>query len=691
VTHRIAANGWATSAGVAFGAALVMAYHVAARATRDTLFLTSVGSDWLPHMVAAAAVVAIAAAFLASGQLTRRGPRRFVPAAFVASAILTMLEWWWIAQSPRAGAVIFFLHVAGLAPVLVSGFWSALVDSFDPRTTRMSIGRIAAISTAGGLAGLVVAERCAALFGLNNVLPALAAANLACAVITARMKGPLHSSERATASTPASSIRSAWSTLLGTPHLANLALIVLGASTAAGILDLAFKSTAAAETHGSMSLMRALLGFNGIVMLGTFLLQMTFRRVATSRGWIVRTIASLFVTVVAGCVSAFLFPAAWLLSAVRGAEAVLHGSLFRGGYELLYAGLPRSQKLSVRSIIDVGCDRAGDLVATAVVLFVASSLPVASTTTLLLAAAAIGAAGLLVVVRLPRGHSLALEESLRALAPAPLARLSALQFSMGAVAIEQPEGDVEADAPETPSGRIVPRERPDPAPTPAPATTALDPEMVPATIRRLAVEGASGPAGRMLVAVAERHAGQLVDALLDDETDSRVRQAIPSILESCPTPRAVEGLVHGLTDPQFEVRSRCSAALSRLRDRGTATRIEPTRAYEAVRWELQQSRVLFRDRGTAHRSRPDPLEGFLEERRAASLEHVFHLLSLVLPLEPLMRALQGIRAEDSTLHGTSLEYLDEMLPADLVELLGPSLTAARPSGRRPGLGADPEP
>ena len=80
-------------------------------------------------------------------------------------------------------AVTFYLHVAAINPVLVSGFWLLLSERFDPRTAKRRIGRIAGAGTLGGLAGGLAAERLAAWTRVADVLPALAALHLACAAI----------------------------------------------------------------------------------------------------------------------------------------------------------------------------------------------------------------------------------------------------------------------------------------------------------------------------------------------------------------------------------------------------------------------------------------------------------------------------------------------------------------------------
>jgi len=52
----------------------------------------------------------------------------------------------------------------------------------------------------------------------------------------------------------------------------------------------------------------------------------------------------------------------------------------------------------------------------------------------------------------------------------------------------------------------------------------------------------------------------------------------------------------------------------------------------------------------------------LRERAGRSAEHVFTLLSLILPRETLWLAFQGVHTDDRHLHGTALEYLETVLP-----------------------------
>jgi hypothetical protein len=91
-------------------------------------------------------------------------------------------------------------------------------------------------------------------------------------------------------------------------------------------------------------------------------------------------------------------------------------------------------------------------------------------------------------------------------------------------------------------------------------------------------------------------------------------------------------------------------------------------------WE---SRVLL--------ERPDEegsafVDEVLQDRCSRSLEHVFTLLSLALPREPLRIVFRALHTGDTSLRGTALEYLDSVLSKEVRVVLIPLL---EPEGRQP--------
>lgn len=140
-------------------AAAVTAQFIAGKATRDALYLTSLDVTSLPAMVAATAAVSMCLVAVTSRGLRSVSPAAFVPLAFAVSAALLLLEWLLVPFAPRAAAVLVYLQVSGVGPLLGSGFWLIATERFDPRTAKKRFGQIAGAGTLGGLAGGLVAER----------------------------------------------------------------------------------------------------------------------------------------------------------------------------------------------------------------------------------------------------------------------------------------------------------------------------------------------------------------------------------------------------------------------------------------------------------------------------------------------------------------------------------------------------
>jgi hypothetical protein len=149
---------------------------------------------------------------------------------------------------------------------------------------------------------------------------------------------------------------------------------------------------------------------------------------------------------------------------------------------------------------------------------------------------------------------------------------------------------------------------------------------------------------RALRRLAPRVTGQLLDTLLDPEADPQLRGRVPRVLKACPTQRAADGLLAALEDPDPELRAQCALALAAL-SHAPGVRLPAERVFGAVRREL---------------GAPAP-----------DLDHVFTLLSLVLEREPLEIAAWALRGADARLRGTALEYLDNVLPAEIRAALRP--------------------
>ncbi len=388
----------------------------------------------------------------------------------------------------------------------------------------------------------------------------------------------------------------------------------------------------------------------------------------------------------------------------------------RGGSELLYNPIPVAEKRATKAIIDVGFDRLGDLVGAGLVLLVLA-LHVGWTTAALLAlVVAFALATLALVARLSHGYVASLEaglvaeaEGLESVELPDWTGARTLYGTGSGVAVgpvhpgAEPRttgpGDATAQASRPRAGTGPPGadatplddlRSGDPARVRAvlARTPALDPVLVPEAIGLLAWDEVARDAILALRRVSQADPGPLVDALLDPGTGFTVRRRLPAALAGCTASRAVEGLIEGLRDGRFEVRYRCGRVLARMRASDPGWRIEPDLVFDIVRREARVERSMWNSRRLLEQMEDTPeaqapFDAVVRERAGRSLEHVFTLLALVLPVEPLGIAFRGLQTGDPALRGLALEYLDSVLPDAVKAVLWKHLEERAPEAGMP--------
>jgi len=190
-------------------------------------------------------------------------------------------------------------------------------------------------------------------------------------------------------------------------------------------------------------------------------------------------------------------------------------------------------------------------------------------------------------------------------------------------------------------------------------------DLAPHVIALVGRDDVARAACRKLVTLAPRCTGLIVDNLLDPARETTLRRRLPAILAHGDPMLASWGLWRGLSDPSFEIRSRCGAVLSRLAASGHVRDIDPEQVFEAVRRELDGDVTAWKLRT----STPDLVAEDAGSHTA--LAHIFHMLGLILPPEPLRIALHALQADDASLRAMALEYLESVLPPDVRAQLWP--------------------
>ena len=713
--------------------ALVMiAYQVGGKATRDALFLSNFDVTALPYMFIGSSLFSFGTVLLFSRLMTRLGPASLMPLAFGVSGLLLFGEWALVLAHPQWGAIAVYLHMAGLGSVLISGFWSVVNERFDPRAAKRQIGRIAGGATFGGLLGGVLAERVADSFSVATMLPLLGLLHGFCAWqvrgVDMGSGSGIAAAENAAEGGGIAPEMSAWRILREAPYLRNLAFLVLLAAISNISLDYVFKARAVQAYGGGENLLRFFGIFYAAVGLGTFLFQTVLSQRALEGLGLARTVGSLPLVVLVGGAGAAAVPGLPSIALATGLGSAVTDSLFRSGYEILYTPIPPKEKRATKSLVDVGFDRLGDLLGGGIIRLILLLGTAVALPAVLGVAVSLALAGLWFTRRINTGYVVSLERSLRNRAvelnmseikdsTTRLAVLRTLHTAPGSpfapvAAVAQSRAGLQifkTSAP--PQTRDAPAAgSPAEAQPPAPPFTdpvlrqaaglrsgdagiarqvlreesPFDAVLTPHVIDLLAWDEVAPDAVAALRKVAPQIVGQLLDALLDPEEPFAARRRIPRVLAASPSQRAADGLLQGLADKRFEVRFQCAAALNALAGQNPEIQTDPEKVWESMRREISAGKKVWETRQLLDRPEEHygpAFAGLLRDRTSRTLEHLFRLLSLVLPKEPLQIAFRGLHTGDENLRGIALEYLESVLPSSIREPLWPYLEDRRPAER----------
>jgi len=658
---------------------LLIAQQVAGKAVRDALFLSHYTAAALPAVMVASSLASVLAVIAFSRVMARRSPFQVAPLATALASALMLVEWVLYFSSPRLASVLVYLHLAIFGGTLASTFWSLMNERFDPWTAKTVVGRVGVGAAAGGVAGGLLAWGAAGLVPVSSLLLVTGILGLPAVWLLWRLRPPTGAS--APARGPGETT-TAMATLRRVPYLRSLAAVVgIGALTEA-LLDYVLKAEAStAFPPGPQLLSFFALFYTGTGLLG-LMTQSALSRPSLGNLGLAGTVSLRPAAVAAAAFLGFLDPRLWTGVISRGAHAILSNSLFRSGYELLYTPVPDGEKRPTKSVIDVGFDKLGALVGSTIALLAVALAPT-PVRTLLALAAVLSVVALSLAPRLHRGYVDSLEQSLRAgrvrLEPADvvdeatrytlsqtnmtldrdtLLREIALLRDRDSMVRERAGPDVLLEAiADLRSGRLDRIGR-------VLHQEEIDVALVPHLIPLLARNDHFHDVLRVLRRLAPRVTGQLVDALLDPTRSTTLRRRLPRVLKACPTPRAVEGLLLGLSDPRFDVRAQCGQALAALTEHNPSLEVSRAVVFEAAGRELRAGAADWGEEGASR-----------------GLEHVFALLSLVLEREPLKIALWAVRGDEAALRGTALEYLENVVPETVRDALWPRLGVARRGDR----------
>lgn len=677
----------------------MIAQQVGAKATRDTLFLSTFSSAELPKVMIAAAVLSVAAAVLVSRWLSRLGPGRVAPGLFFGSALIFFAEWALIGVLEKEMAVLVYLHIAGMGSVLISGYWSVVNESFDAREAKKGVmRRVAAGAALGGVLGGVLVERVAGSLDVASVLPLLGVLSAFTGLTIFRFR----STDRVSHSSPSAS--SSISQLVKQPYLRSLGLLLAFISVSSVTIDFALKDAAAAKFAAGADLMFFFAAFYTITSVLIFVVQGVLTPVALESG-LGATIGSLPAAIlIAGTLSLFI-GGFWALAALGLVEAILYSSLFRTGYEVLYTPIPPEKKRATKTIIDVGFDRIGKLIGGALVMAAVAWMPSASSPLAVAGAVVAAGAALLLSFRMHRGYVVELAANLRSgsvqlQGDDVLDGTTRRTLAHTAVSIDRDRLLAEIgrlyDAGQPESSEIEVADKHEASKDrnayvgAALKELSMVRELLLADDRELRLRLGQGLLDVRVVGfliplldqddirrdivhalrkVANRVEGQLIDGLLDSAQSIGVRRRLPSILIACQTQRCAFGLIEGLKDDDFSLRYLCGRALRCIGAENGALLPRRRTVFELASSELDVPRAVWNGRILEEEADRAMSHWASHVRFEPAVEHLVALLGMALDPEPLVLSFQAFRQNDQMLRGTALEYLENVMPKSVFDKL----------------------
>jgi AAA family ATP:ADP antiporter len=662
-------------ASVAVGIAI--AQQVIARASRDALYLAQFDATQLPQVMLATAVFSLVVALAGGHWMVQRGPRVVLIGLGLTSAAVFGVEGALLSTAPGAVAAANYIQVSVIGAMVVSGLWSIINERFDPYSARRRFARIGAGAALGGVAGGVLVHGFSEQADLRTVLWALSGLSIVVSVAGWLIGPPIQRAARGDAT--AGGLRA----IRRSPYLIRIATVVIALGAAGTLVDYAMKATAEAQFDSTAKLLSFFGIFYTLTSVGTLLVQLFVSRPVLQKLGLGAAMISLPAVLAATAGVGILWTRLATVVVAKALERVLASSLFRSGYELLYAPIAPTKKRAVKAFIDVACDKVGNGAGSLIVLGLVALTATPAVSWSLGFAVVASLVSVVLMLALRKDYVEELAVSLRAgsleLGQAGLVDLTTrhsltttpgIDPQMLAAIIDSASRQRPAD-----SGWRAQFE----------ALTSQDqahilevlesdelsPHVGPALIELLRKDEYARPAQDALIRIAPKIIGQLVDALLDPESPQIVRRRIPRVLSETAQPRAAAGLLEGLRDRDPQVRFRCGQALSKIKKADPHIDVPRSHIYEMVQRETHMGRpAVPRDSG---RSIDSEIHKLLRTRDDPGLEHIFTLLSLVFDRHALVMSFRALGSEDERLRGTALEYLLQILPEQLRDDLWPRL------------------
>lgn len=654
----------------ALGAFLILGFMIVGRSLREAFYLTSFDVKTLPYITASAAVLSLAVVSGYSRFLASRSPLKVLQ-ILLATVFLGVAALWPLIDVSRVAVVVFYLWTSLGAMVLASGFWIVVADIFPLRGAKRLFGLISAGGTAGAMvlgASLGRLTRAVDVFWL---VPSLLAFLGFLALVVSL--SPHKASEKGTEAQKRESFGDGLRLLWADGHLRTLGLIVMTATMASTLLDYQFKEIVRATYHSKQELTGFFGAFYGWTGAASLTLQIFLASRIVARWGVGWALAVLPFCLFAGALGFFIWPGMIAATLARGADNSLRKSIYRSGVEILYVPVSPDVRRKTKTLIDSTLDSAAEGLG-AGLIFLWVSLGGFPSRPLSLGVAGFAVVFLFLAWRMHHRYFETLVDRLRERSGEEDDVTSGRILSEDLLSVTMTRAEMPALLKALRKKAKLPERRESLSiETSAPSILSEDD-----WIRCLTRDSQVAQTVDRLAGFGERIIPRLQKCLLDEPEDFVIRRRIPRVLAKMDLEAADRALLAGLTAGRFEVRYRCGLAIMRrkkaeMKETAVADRCDAI--WKAVRFEVGHGKAVWEMQKVLDDLDPGDGDAFVERRVNArgelSLEHTFRLLAVLLDPDIVEVAFRGILANDEKLKSYSLEYLEQVLPADVRDKLWP--------------------
>ncbi len=338
---------------------LVMTSYYVIKPARNAMFVDRIGSDNLPYVYIAAAVVVSLVMIGYSRWVQRVKPVALILGTFAFLAGCLVLFRWLLLQQTFLISGVFYVWGKLYPLLVVSQFYLVGNLLFTTRQAKRLFGPIGVGLILGGIAGSSVAGWATDAMGTENLLLVAAGILGACALLVVALAPDMGKGEGSSGSLVGNLSGDAVKLLKESSHLRWIAIILMTTILVTTLTDWQFNTAVDHFIQGEDGKTAFFGRFYLILNIVSVIIQVFFTSFVLRKWGVGVALLALPLGLLGASVAIFLVPTLITGALVKAADGTLRYSLDQSTRELLYLPVPTDVKYKVKPLIDLAVYRGG--------------------------------------------------------------------------------------------------------------------------------------------------------------------------------------------------------------------------------------------------------------------------------------------------------------------------------------------